>query len=296
MTFRRTACGLANLYLFVGVDLIVFTEGGPRTVSKQRAMEGDFNSTAIDIAFWRELFTRVRPQLGVEFRALGSKNVLQDIAREIITNDIGHVCVAMDRDYDGLCSNTIVSPKVIYTRGYSWENELYNANIIERVFYDISRVDRTVVRVRTEIQQIMRRANANLRWLTYADFLLCIGGTSLFSRKGVEGAISDGARLPCIRRSWLFRELQRKRRELGRFRVAQNPIKLDPKRDCYGKVLLTLSCRILFYLIKKYTKMPSLPKDYAIVFLLKAFGDWFAAHTSSNIGRYYCCRLAKIAV
>ena len=296
MSFRRTSQGLSNLHLFVGVDLVVFTEGGPRTISKENAILGDFEASAMDIVFWRELFRCVRSDLNVDFRALGSKNTLIEIARDVIHDEISSVCVVMDRDYDSHFSSLLKSPNVVYTRGYSWENDLYNAELIENVFFEIALVSRNTVKVKKSIHNTMKSAVSDLRWLTYADALLCIGGSALFDRKNAESAVSHGTQLPHIRREWLTAELRKKRYEIGKFRLWKRFVKLNPKRDCYGKVLFMLAYKILFCLINSHTNLPSLPKHYANVLMIKGFSDWLAAHPTSLPYRYYSGRLAKLVV
>ena len=153
MTFRRSSRGLSNLHMFAKVDLVVFTEGGSRTIPKDRASGGETQNPGMDVVFWRELFNKALPGIKVSFRALGSKNVLKDIATDVVRQKTERVCVAMDRDYDAHWGRLVRSRNVIYTRGYSWENELLTARVIEVVFYELAQVDRARVRVRGLIQR-----------------------------------------------------------------------------------------------------------------------------------------------
>ena len=71
-----------------------------------------------------------------------------------------------------------------------------SSDVIANVFYEIAPVDCNTVKVKGEIQKIMKRAISELRWLTYADALLCVGGSSLFNREKSNGAISGGTQSP----------------------------------------------------------------------------------------------------
>ena len=72
--FTRTNKGLSNLRLFKGVDLVVFTEdGGGFSVPFEEALSGKHYNQAIDIEFWRNIFSLFRPDLTFSFRALGTK-------------------------------------------------------------------------------------------------------------------------------------------------------------------------------------------------------------------------------
>jgi hypothetical protein len=58
MNFRRTVFGLSNLHRFARVDLVIFTEGGGRTISKVDALGGRTQAAGMDSYFWGELFKK----------------------------------------------------------------------------------------------------------------------------------------------------------------------------------------------------------------------------------------------
>ena len=82
MTFIRTASGLSNLYLFVGVDAVIFLEGGD-SITSEDVESGKFSDCSPDIQFWRGLFDIYLPALKFDFRSVGSKSTLSRIAQEI---------------------------------------------------------------------------------------------------------------------------------------------------------------------------------------------------------------------
>jgi hypothetical protein len=168
--------------------------------------------------------------------------------------------------------------------------------VIEHVFYDILQADRGVVRIRSEVQRLMRSADADLRWLTYADMLLYVGGESLFDRKKVEGAISVGPQGPRVNRGWLVGELRKKRTNVGKFRLMTRRVKLRPGRDCYGKVVSLLAYRILAHLIKKHSRHPSLAKHYGTIFLIRGFLDLVVSRRGSPASKYYFSHISKVTI
>jgi hypothetical protein len=97
MSFRRTVSGLSNQYLFFGVDAVVFVEGG-RGFSKEEVNLGNFDTSSIDIKFWRGVFRYYYPNKKFQFRATGSKTTLRSIAMDIASGNLKNVYVAMDRD------------------------------------------------------------------------------------------------------------------------------------------------------------------------------------------------------
>jgi hypothetical protein len=232
----------------------------------------------------------------ISVRSLGSKSVLSDIAGDIVERRISSVCVTMDRDYDAHFGRLLRSKNVIYTRGYSWENELLQSKVVETVFYELAHVDRRIVKVRGAIRAIIEAARVDLKWLTHADALLCAAGSSLFDRKKVEGAVGVGAQAPRVKRDWLRGELRKRRIGVGKFWLVRRGIKFDPITDCYGKVVSTLAYRILWYLLRKHTKQPSLSKHYGYLFLTRGVVDRLVASRGSRVSKYYCGRISRVVV
>src|SRR5665213_77182 len=135
MSFQHSPAGLSNLHIFSRVDAIVFVEGGEsRSIADVRS--GKFDSISSDVAFWQRCFSELGPPIKLQFRAVGAKPTLLDLAREVAQGVTG-VYVAMDRDFDHLMGQAIRAPGVLYTFGYSWENDVWTEMVIEEVFYTL---------------------------------------------------------------------------------------------------------------------------------------------------------------
>ena len=122
MTFSRTPAGLSNTHLFYGVDIVVFTEGS------EQINEEDIGSH--DYFFWGRLFKFFLPELNVKVRCMGSKGSLQQIASDIIDDAAKNIVIAFDRDYDFEIGRQKKHPLIIYTFGYSWENDIWNLHTV----------------------------------------------------------------------------------------------------------------------------------------------------------------------
>jgi hypothetical protein len=132
MSFTRTPSGLTNLAQFYGKDIIVFTEGGTNSYSYDEICAGKFNSAAIDIKFWASVFEKHNFDKNIEFRALGSKSASNSICEMIEHERISNVIVTRDSDLDDFLGRKYTSPYVLYTRGYSWENDVYDKTLVKR--------------------------------------------------------------------------------------------------------------------------------------------------------------------
>lgn len=122
MSFERTSSGLSNAHLFHSVDFVVYVEG--------KYEENNSDLASHDQYFWRSVAENVMPAKTFKFISRGSKVNLLSIATEIISGNISNTLVALDRDYDLECNNFLCHPRVIYTYGYSWENDVWNFSAI----------------------------------------------------------------------------------------------------------------------------------------------------------------------
>ncbi|MBK0329532.1 hypothetical protein I5535_19910 [Rhodobacteraceae bacterium F11138] len=135
MTLTRTKSGLQNLHILKGVDLVVYTEGGEqRTFTKEEVLAGAGHQKSVDIRFWKQMFARFLPGKNVKFLSVGSCTSLNKIALDIAEGDLKNVCVAMDRDYSAFWGNRVEHRQIVRTRTYSWENELFQTDVVFRAF------------------------------------------------------------------------------------------------------------------------------------------------------------------
>lgn len=182
MAFTRTPSGLSNQHRFYGVDAVVFLEGGKESYTKQEVLAGQFKSNTLDIKFWQKLFGFYKPDKKYQFRSIGSKKTVNEIA-ELVVQGVKNVYVAMDRDHDRLKNKLKDGPGLFYSFGYSWENDVWDAEIIEEVFYAFIPVCQTTIKVKNDINEIYQQFLKDARWLVYADILLIYKEkTGLFPR------------------------------------------------------------------------------------------------------------------
>lgn len=125
MSFERTSEGISNAHLFHSVDFVVYVEG--------KYEENNNDLVSHDQYFWRSVAEAVLPERTFKFISRGSKVALLPIATEIISGDISNTLVALDRDYDFECNDSLSHPRIIYTYGYSWENDAWNSESIMRL-------------------------------------------------------------------------------------------------------------------------------------------------------------------
>src|ERR1051326_5308482 len=254
MSLLHTSAGLSNLHIFVGVDAIVFVEGGS-SQSVEQVLAGRFESKSDDVGFWQYCFSELEPNLRVQFRAVGSKPTLVTIAQGVASGLVTSVYVAMDRDFDNHLGHMIRAPRVLYTFGYSWENDVWKREVLEEVFYTLCPVCRTTVVIGPITLAALDGFERTLRWPTYADFLCVTHGISLLPRRGGQRVLSVSKSVPpSIERSAIRQCMRRAKAERTRAIRPAARVKTNPLVDCCGHLVSTFGHSLLGYLFRKFCK------------------------------------------
>lgn len=296
MIFTRTSAGLSNLRLFKGVDLVVFSEGGGDTFSVQQAFSGRYHRRANDIEFWRPLFHRFKSEISVSFRAIGSKNTLKQIATELVHGTVSGVCVVMDKDFDELFQETIEHHRVLYTHKYSWESELFETPVMSRAFQAIAFSEIAQGTLENKIRPIVTQLRRELRHLVRADVVLFAAGKVLFRRNGGGSGLKNRRRLtpPSLNSGEIRARLASHHAAVKGFYLVR-PLRrrIDIKKDCFGKLLLSAAVQTMHYLIE-WQNQPQMRNEYCIRFLIHGFHAWLAERPGSGTARYYSRIIAAV--
>ncbi|MFK0272918.1 DUF4435 domain-containing protein [Ensifer sp. NPDC090286] len=109
--FERSPDGIANRALFFDVDYVAYHEGSHD------------DEYSLDFLFWSNLFKAIKPNTNVKFLAAGSKTDIIEIADNIDKNPKS-VLFLLDRDYDDIVGVMKFDESIIYTYGYSFENDI----------------------------------------------------------------------------------------------------------------------------------------------------------------------------
>ncbi|WP_147200719.1 DUF4435 domain-containing protein [Pantoea sp. CCBC3-3-1] len=121
MTFMRTSGGINAQKKFHRVDITFHIEG------KNVQNTPGFKTTDLcDYKYYKALLEHYLPERKVKIKVLGCcKNVL-DYYELIESKKLKNNLVIVDRDYNGIISSRINDRNVIYTYGYSWENDFWS--------------------------------------------------------------------------------------------------------------------------------------------------------------------------
>lgn len=106
---------LSVLHQFEGSKFVVYVEGKD------------------DVAFWKKRFDQFCGKNACKVLPIGQygedsangKIQLHELMKKIAADDVCNVIAASDRDYDSFSGNIIEHPRIVYTYGYSFENNIY---------------------------------------------------------------------------------------------------------------------------------------------------------------------------
>ena len=204
--FTRSNWGITNRARFTEARYTVYVEGGG----------GNPGQGSDDVIFWKAVFARLRPDLAITLKPFGGKPQLESIARKVALGEVQNTIVAMDADFDELLGKKIMSSNVIYSYGYSWENDVLIFSSVETALERLIKADSLPVHVWTAVESAYRECLGRLLKFVNVDLYLRILKTSLFPR------ISSG-------------------RFIGQIAQTGEPIiDLGPLRSCCIQTILTI--------------------------------------------------------
>lgn len=130
----RSDGGLSNQHLFYGVDLIIYTEGGPPHTSINHAINQGCDETH-DSAFWGAIFRSLRPNLSIHVKSVGSKDIAKQISARVHEAQISNIVICVDRDFDEPWTIATGEPPECRSWAYSWEGDLARLDVMEATFF-----------------------------------------------------------------------------------------------------------------------------------------------------------------
>lgn len=253
------------MHAFLGVSYIVYSEGG----AFDKALGQSISS--IDAVFWKGFFSRFLPNLSYSIKPLGSKENLLPYAQDIVDAKITNTIVVMDRDHDHHRQCIINHPCIIYTYGYSWENDAWRAESV------ISKLERiSAGGVSKELADEIRIKCRNF----YSDFNRLVFVDVLCSLKRVQGihrekfwSLVDSRDINRIRiKKDAFRKLITtvKAGRVNKFRYV-GADRVISERDCYGKLLAKFVYEIFCKGFQNLTGQKNLSRAMADIFMAEHF-------------------------
>jgi hypothetical protein len=246
--FHRTSSGLNNLATFLGVDAVVFLEGGDPIQSLEGLETNSVASENYDTMFWQTVFAVFRPDIKVHLRSIGSKNTVLSISRLVLTGSLRHVVTAMDRDFDHARRTKLQHPNVLYTYGYSWENDVFTKSNIKTLCRRLCLNRALHKEIDNVIEDFFAQFSRTFRIFVRWDHALACSGASVCSREALKDSIE--LRPPCaprISRKKVANILCKTRLSNRKVRLSKKS-QVDALRDMQGHTVERFCLGLLQYI------------------------------------------------
>ncbi|CAH1198115.1 conserved hypothetical protein [Candidatus Nitrotoga sp. BS] len=259
MSFMRTNSGISNLHLFYNADLTVYTEGGINSYSISEVELGKYNKSSVDIKFWSGVFKAHNLSKKVHFRAVGSKTSAQVIIDKVLSGEIRNTVVACDRDLDHYLGLMKVSPYVIYTKGYSWENDVFGEDITRLQIDSMILEHELPIKVLDLIKDCYTSFFVIGKFIAKAELLFRLNGLSFISCINAERLFkaSSPAKLNKQEVICIYRQ---KAKEIKRPFFSTVKISgLCPYMNNYGKLIKALAVNLINFICRKFSGHRNFP-------------------------------------
>lgn len=278
IVFKRTPSGLKNQHLFHQVDYVVFVEGGT-SMNKADVYSGKYTKETEDVIFWKYVFENFVNGKKLKFKSVGSKTTIKEIAVDIIQNKVDTVLIAMDSEFDELFNSKIEHPNIYYTHGYSWENDIWNADLLKAVIEQL-----TALKIQNkDVEENFEKFLKDLKFAVYADAYLFKKGGSFFQRNGgylfcVECNPAD---LPFVIKGIVDQRVLDKGLNKGTIYSFGSKYSVSTLKFCFGHLLADYCCQVILHYVNKRHNLKSISKDFIYRIGLKNFFDSFFLNSIS---------------
>lgn len=257
--FKRTSSGLKNQHLFYNVDIVVFVEGGDKSYSKAEVLSGKYHEETEDIIYWKNVFSKFRALEKIKFKSVGSKSTIKEIAMDIVNGKLSTVMVAMDNEFDEVLNKRTTHSNILYTYGYSYENDVWNSRVIKAVIEELTAVEIDDKIIEKTFEKFLKA----LKLAVYADGYQFKKGTSFFPRKSgylfcVNCVTND---IPVIKKNEIEKKLIEKSVSKTAAYSFGSRNKIDTLKHCFGHLLADFCCQIIMGYMKKRHDLSAPRKD-----------------------------------
>ncbi len=252
IAFHRTSSGLSNLSIFLGVDVVVYLEGGDRKLSLADLETDLVASENHDTMFWQTILNEFRPNIKAHLKSIGSKATVISVSRLVVTGVIHHVITALDRDFDHIRRAKIRHPNVLYTYGYSWENDVFTKSNLKTLSRSLclNRIRCKKINDLTDdlFEQFLRSFKVQVQWdnaLAGSCADLCDRGALMNS---IELRPPSAPRISRKRVATLLRESHSNNRNV-RLKAMK---RIDVQRDLHGHTVERFASGVLQHILAEY--------------------------------------------
>ena len=286
--FERSVEGQNNRALFYGVDFVLYTEGGRKE---------DGYSESYDALFWKLVFRELNPGVHLKVIARGSKENLRDFIGGVVSGTLENVLVARDRDYDDLLGKAVVHPRVLYTFGYSYENDIFREEAVPGLFEVLCPLCEIDAEVADTISGLYRYFSNAVWWVSKADFCGVLAGRAVIDRRNPNRYIVNAryGSKPELNMSEFYKSVRKANEGAPRDRIVQSALKREmvPRR-AVGHLIAAFVFRLLCFLQKTKSTVQNLTHDSVRTAAVQSFASSLRRDPADELQKYYRAMIGSV--
>lgn len=177
--FSRTAGGINSQGKFYRSELVVYIEG------KNKISTG----VIYDEHYYKSIFNCFLKGSNIKIKVLGSCLDVLDMYYKVLDGGIKNTLSIIDRDYDGIVFSKVKDNKLMYTYGYSWENDFWTKELCSKIIsLLVPNSDDVFLEFVRKISLAEKRLSAAHR--ANISFIYNGGNLFLLGKKGGDNGIS----------------------------------------------------------------------------------------------------------
>ncbi len=289
MNFTRTNSGLSNSAAFHGVDYMVYSEGG------EYDSDLECSRWAIDVVFWKSIFSKYLPGLRYKLKPMGSKENVKPFVDKIISSSITCSIAVMDRDHDAHKNCMVRHPCVLYTYGYSWENDAWQAEVIISKLKRLSPSQDISREIEDNIRLRWNNFNTDFRRLVFVDILCSIKSVQGVDRVKFWGYVdkADKSRIK-VKKEKMKLLIQRAKSNCDKpFKYIGSHV-VSSERDCYGKLLAMFAYELFCDAYREITGAKNLARFDADIMLAEHIEIFAMSNMAPEMDRHYSRKVLEL--
>jgi hypothetical protein len=289
MSFTRTDCGISNLPIFLRVDILAFCEGGDGQDRDANDAFGSSPATSPDAAFWQPIIERKHVEKNILMYPLGSKTAVVRAYQKVKGIDTNGLYFCVDQDFDKIFGCDIRDRRVLYTDGYSHENDLVNRCVFAEFFRRFAPEAQPAEQdaFAQNVLQWVTRELSQIRRFIFIDLHRCARSRPLIFTGGLyrHSTLSNSAP-PQIDSSALRRYCLHLREDRARASVFVT-MQVDSLRHLRGHALMEFVFETIKYYYRQHAGRVLRNKIDEVHFMLVGcFGDMVRSGAVPVAGRY----------
>ncbi|HFG6898013.1 hypothetical protein ACT4WM_05655 [Acinetobacter baumannii] len=268
--FNRSAYGQSNQNAFHNSELTAYTEGGKKSYTIIQIENGQFCPTSVDIDFWKAVLKIHGCNRKIHFKAIGSKTSGDEITQRIVKGQISNTLIFKDKDLDHYLEKYIIHPNVIYTKGYSWENDVFTQDNIIRIINDYI-FDTIPIKTTADIENSFKNLEKIGSKIIRLEIIFRSHGVRFLTDVSGEAIIKNGT----IDMSFLINKIKnivRNNNICRPFKYTKINRTFNFYQDCYGKVFESIAYHLTVEILKELTNIRNLSKE---IFQRNAMSQYF---------------------